>query len=266
MVQEASATPAAEPSATSTRPSVTNWRTTRESDAPSARRTAISRRRLSDRTRIRLATLTLAITSRRPAPPSSTSRIGRTLPTITSERPTTVALWPRFESGYWSSSCLAIAFTFASPDSTDAPSARRATPYKLWHPRRESHGSDRVQRGPELGRARRREMELRRQHANDDVRGAVHDDALAEHIWRAAVALLPRVVAQNDRPRRLRQILAGVGNHDRGSASRRASERNRRSRAHPVLARRLPASSTTRRHPGRPTSEEKTVLSFFQSR
>ena len=79
-------TPATLPSPTSTRLSVTNCRTSRAFEAPSALRTASSRLRLSERTSTRLATLTQAMSSSRPAPPSSTRRIGRMSPTITSDK------------------------------------------------------------------------------------------------------------------------------------------------------------------------------------
>ena len=69
----------------------TNCATTRPDDAPSALRTASSRLRLSDRTTSRPATLRLAMTISSAAPPSSSHRMGRTLPTTTSVRSTTVA-------------------------------------------------------------------------------------------------------------------------------------------------------------------------------
>jgi hypothetical protein len=67
-------------------PSVTNCCTSRAYVAPSAPRTAISRLRLSERTSTRLATLTHAISNSRAAPPSSVSRMGRTSPTMISEK------------------------------------------------------------------------------------------------------------------------------------------------------------------------------------
>ena len=52
------------------------------------------------------------------------------------------APWPRFESGYCSSSCLAIADISASAVSTATPSFRRATPVRPWQLRRRSHSLD----------------------------------------------------------------------------------------------------------------------------
>ena len=83
IVQEIKARPETLPAATSTKPSVINCWRIRPGDAPSELRTAISFLRLSERTSNRLATFTLAINSSNPAPVSSTSRIGRTSPTIT---------------------------------------------------------------------------------------------------------------------------------------------------------------------------------------
>jgi len=72
----------------------------RHREAPSAPRTAISRRRPSALTSTRPATFTAAMSSSSAAPPVSVSRIGRTRPTMTSLSSTTTLAWPRFESGY----------------------------------------------------------------------------------------------------------------------------------------------------------------------
>ena len=84
IAHQAAARPSALPADASTSPSVTNWPIRRARDAPSELRTAISLLRLSERTSSRLDTFTAAINSSRPAPPSSTRRIGRISPTMTS--------------------------------------------------------------------------------------------------------------------------------------------------------------------------------------
>jgi hypothetical protein len=91
-------------------------------------RTAISRRRLSDRTSSRLATFTVAMMSSSPAPLSKTISIGRILPTITSVSGTTAAPWPLLESGYSFSSCCAMDAISAAAVWTDTPSFSRPTP------------------------------------------------------------------------------------------------------------------------------------------
>ncbi len=83
--------PSALPEATRTRASVTNWRISRPFDAPRVLRTASSRLRPSERTSSRLTTLTHAMASSSPAPPSRSKSIGRMSPTITSARATTLA-------------------------------------------------------------------------------------------------------------------------------------------------------------------------------
>ena len=118
------------PAATSVSASVTSCRERRARDAPSALRTAISRRRLSARTNSRLDTLTHAISSSNPAPPSSTSRMGLMSAAMNDDRDTTLAAWARFESGYCFSNCSAIAFISASARFTVMPSFSRATPSK----------------------------------------------------------------------------------------------------------------------------------------
>jgi hypothetical protein len=62
------------------------------------------------------------------------------VPTITRSSGTMAEPWPRFDSGYCCSSWLAIAAMLAAAASTVTPSRSRATPYRLWHPRLNSHG------------------------------------------------------------------------------------------------------------------------------
>ena len=80
------------PMKASKNPSVTNCRTSRANVAPSAPRTAISRLRLSERTKTRLPTFTQAMISRRKVPPRSMRSIGRMSPVIISFSGTTLAL------------------------------------------------------------------------------------------------------------------------------------------------------------------------------
>ena len=128
IVQLASASPSTAAAATNKNPSVTNCRINRDGDAPSAVRTAISRRRVSERTSTRLATLIVAMISSSAAPASSTSKIGRTSPTITSLSGLNAAPCPRLLSGYSFSSCAAIAFTSASAIANVTPSFSRPSP------------------------------------------------------------------------------------------------------------------------------------------
>ena len=99
-------TPSSVPPMTSTEPSARNWRTSRPRSAPSARRTAISRVRLSERTRSRLATFTPRDEEqqRRPTEEQEQHRDGRSRRSFRSGS-TRLAPWPRFESGYCCSSC-----------------------------------------------------------------------------------------------------------------------------------------------------------------
>ena len=71
--------PSAPPASASKTLSVSSWRTRSPGDAPSARRTAISRERDAARASWRLATLAQAISSTRPTAPSSTN-IARRIP------------------------------------------------------------------------------------------------------------------------------------------------------------------------------------------
>ena len=80
--------------------------------------------------------------SNNPAPPSSTSRMGRIFETITSDSGSTLAPWSRLSLGYCSSSCRAIVFMLARAVATVTPSLSRATPLKLWQLRRRAQESE----------------------------------------------------------------------------------------------------------------------------
>ena len=69
---------------------------------------------------------------------------------------------------------------------------------------------------PIFGGLRGNEMEVARKHANDGVGISVERDGLAENVGAAAVAFLPRRVAENRGARSGEQIFAGVRSHDRG--------------------------------------------------
>src|SRR6185312_12000494 len=87
----ASQTPAHAASATSTDDSTTTCLTSRTGAAPRARRTASSLRRTISRVVIRLRALANPISNRNAEAPSSMKSRGRTLPTICSRSPTSIA-------------------------------------------------------------------------------------------------------------------------------------------------------------------------------
>jgi hypothetical protein len=108
-------------------------------DAPNAPRTAISRRRLSARTSNRLDTFTHAISSSNPAPALQAPAESAGYPR--QSHPTsgiTLALLPRFESGYCLSSCR-NGLHLRHRGATVTPSFNLATPSRSWQLRRVSH-------------------------------------------------------------------------------------------------------------------------------
>jgi hypothetical protein len=101
--QAASSNPIPPPASPSRILSVSTWRMTRGRLAPSAIRMANSRLRADDLAIRRLATFTQTIRSTKPTAARSTSRNGRTLPTICSFKGRMLALMP------WSASGKAVA-------------------------------------------------------------------------------------------------------------------------------------------------------------
>jgi hypothetical protein len=120
-------TPSTPPIADTTRLSVTSWRTMRPRPAPSAARIASSLWRAVPRASCRCATLTHAISRTSPTAASSVQSAGRTSSKSLSSSGTSVAVWPLFVSGYWSSSCRSMPTTSARACATVAPGASRAS-------------------------------------------------------------------------------------------------------------------------------------------
>src|SRR6185437_16562150 len=65
-----------------------------------------------------------------------------------------------------------------------------------------------VHRHPIFGRLGGNELEIRREHADDDVRVAIENDGLVEDVIAAAVAVLPGRVREDHGTRRGGLILA----------------------------------------------------------
>ena len=214
--------------ATRTPASVTKWRTMRAREAPSASRTDSSRRRDSVRTSSRLTTLMQAMTSSSAAPPSSSHSVGRMSPTMASASGPTKAPWSRFESGYWRSSCRAITAIAAPASAMVTPGLRRADAVQAVAAAPGQAAAGGVDRRPELGAFAGRELERRRQDADDGVAGAAQRDAAADHRPIAAEALLPGPMRDD---RDLGALAAGLGGVEvaaEGRAGCRASGRTRR--------------------------------------
>ena len=150
-------------------PSVTNWRTRRGRDAPRAPRTAISRRRLSERTSSKLDTFTHAISSSKPAPASSTSRIGRTSPTITSRQRFDAATLAAIGVGILLLQLRGNRLHFGPGFLDGNPILESATPVRLWQLRRRSQVPFTCKRRPEVRAFCERELKVSWQHADDGV-------------------------------------------------------------------------------------------------
>ncbi len=97
--RRASTRPAAVPVSVSTQLSVTNWRTRRALPAPRAVRTAISRRRASDRATSRLATLAHAMSRTKTTAAISIISAGRSAPNSSTSSGETSTPRFSFESG-----------------------------------------------------------------------------------------------------------------------------------------------------------------------
>ena len=132
---QAAATPKETETATRRAASMTNCRVRRAKDAPSAPRTAISRRRISARTSSRLAMLTQAMSNRTTEPASRIRRMGRISPVMESLKGMTSAPCPWLDCGYCFCSWEAIVLVLASAVETATPSLRRARPENGRHAR-----------------------------------------------------------------------------------------------------------------------------------
>jgi hypothetical protein len=98
--------------------------------APSAERTAISRRRPRPRARSSPARFAQAISRTHPAAPISTSSSIRVLPTVSSRMGTTTAPIFWLLSGYSVANWRAIAFMSSRAWASETPGLRRATTFR----------------------------------------------------------------------------------------------------------------------------------------
>ena len=198
ILQCAASRPSPAPASINTRPSVTNWLISRPRDAPKPLRTAISRRRLSERTTSRLATFTLAISSSSPGAAQQHQQDRANVAHDHIRQRRHVRALPAIGIGVLTLQLLRDRHNVRR---------RRLQRYAVLKPRDsidvvtaspiETTGG-RVHRSPELRLAAGREMEIARQHSNHDVRKAVERDGLPQHFAVAAVTLLPRRVAQHN--------------------------------------------------------------------
>ncbi len=125
--QRASSSPSPPPRRESRTLSVMSWRMMRRRVAPSATRSANSRRRATERAKSRLATLAEATSRTKPTAPSSMKSAGRMLPKTSSSRDETLAPRSAFVSGCCSARRAAMASISACACASVTPGFRRAT-------------------------------------------------------------------------------------------------------------------------------------------
>src|SRR5579871_4110856 len=83
-----------------------------------------------------------------------------------------------------------------------------------------------MKRGPELGSANGWEIEVRRQHADDDIRSVIQNDGLPQHIPSSSISRLPGEVAEQNGALFSWQVFAGI---EISAQDRRDSERAKES-------------------------------------
>ena len=179
----ASASPAMAPSPASTRLSIRNCVINRPRPAPSAARTATSRRRTAPRDISRFARLTHAISRIAADAPSSTISDVCVLPASSSRNGVTTAERGRGR-------CCAVtrrlnAAIASRACSSVTPGLSRATQCTSCHPQFRQHPSGERRRHPDVDIARGHEVELARHHADHFVRIVVQRDRAAHHVRRS---------------------------------------------------------------------------------
>ena len=193
---QASASPAAAPSAASSTISVSSWRISRARPAPSELRTPISRRRAAERESSRLARFTHAISRTNPTAAVRVNSAGRILPTAASCRLLMVVSHPELELGNCCSARAAMALRSACAAASEAPALSRPMPLEVMAaallPVLQVHR----QRSPDF--RPRRKLKVRRHHADHGVELVVQLHRLAERVAAAGEAPLPESMAQDD--------------------------------------------------------------------